>query len=231
MNHLLKLLPIIAVAAVIFFNRDGVKKNFDVVGKVQAAATSNVELEAIADAVSMEFLESEKLPLQNFSAFLKEHMMEGKGQSKRDLSADMWGTPYAIARLKDGFEIRSAGPDKAWETDDDLKHFRTLKGLPAMDAEMASAPKAKASAPPPAMVRTPAAPTQTAEETLRKVIASQRARAEAGYATSQYDLGMRYLTGDGVELNLAEGRKWIEKAAGNGHSLAIQKLNQLNAGK
>ena len=45
------------------------------------------------------------------------------------------------------------------------------------------------------------------------------------YVTSH--LGIRYLNGDGVEKNTDTAKKWLEKAAKNGHSGARKKLQEL----
>ena len=41
--------------------------------------------------------------------------------------------------------------------------------------------------------------------------------ARQGHASAQYSLGILFLTGSGVELNDAEARKWIARAAAQGH--------------
>ena len=40
-----------------------------------------------------------------------------------------------------------------------------------------------------------------------------RASAEAGHAASQYDLGLMYYLGEGVERNFREAFKWFVEAA------------------
>jgi hypothetical protein len=49
-------------------------------------------------------------------------------------------------------------------------------------------------------------------------------RAEKGSPSAQYDLGMRYLKGDGVQQDEEIGRSWLEKAARQGDNLAYEKL-------
>jgi TPR repeat protein len=65
-------------------------------------------------------------------------------------------------------------------------------------------------------------------ELLKKTIEFQKRRAGEGSATSQYDLGMRYLKGDGVEKNLEEARKWLELSAKGGNNQAKAKLEELD---
>jgi hypothetical protein len=61
----------------------------------------------------------------------------------------------------------------------------------------------------------------------RKTIEFQKQRAEAGSDTAQYDLAMRYLKGDGLERDAAKARRWLEKSAKSGNTLAAKKLKEL----
>jgi hypothetical protein len=64
-------------------------------------------------------------------------------------------------------------------------------------------------------------------DTDKKRLEFQTKKAEAGADYAQYDLGIRYLNGDGVEKNTDTAKKWLEKAAKNGHSGARKKLQEL----
>lgn len=66
------------------------------------------------------------------------------------------------------------------------------------------------------------------EEARKKAIEFQKKRAEEGSATAQYDLGMRYLNGDGVERSAEMAKKWIDLAAKQDHTQAKQQLELLN---
>ncbi len=81
-------------------------------------------------------------------------------------------------------------------------------------------------APPP-----PADPEKAKQETLKKTIEFEKKNAEKGSAWAQYSLGVRHLTGDGVEKDEAAARKWLEAAAKNNDSRAKQKLEELNEKK
>ncbi len=65
------------------------------------------------------------------------------------------------------------------------------------------------------------------EELTKRTVEFQKKRAEAGSPSAQYDLGVRYITGDGVEKNLVTARKWITAASTNGHFYASKKLAEL----
>lgn len=51
--------------------------------------------------------------------------------------------------------------------------------------------------------------------------------AVAGNATAQELLGLRYIDGDGVPMNEAEGAKWLERAASQGEAIAAYRLGTL----
>jgi TPR repeat protein len=82
---------------------------------------------------------------------------------------------------------------------------------------------------PRAVVIVPERPKTKAElEALdRRTLAFQRAQAEKGSATAQYDLGKRYLTGKGVEKDLETARHWFKLSADNGNIMSAAKLAEL----
>lgn len=83
----------------------------------------------------------------------------------------------------------------------------------------------------PASPVTNVVPAKTKEqkaELVRKTVEFQKKRAEAGAPTAQYDLAMRYLTGDGVEKDPKLARKWLQTASTNGNNQAVKKLAELD---
>lgn len=64
----------------------------------------------------------------------------------------------------------------------------------------------------------------------QRLLAFQRKRAEGGSASAQYELGVRYLTGKGVEVSPSEARKWLAASAKQDYSAAQRKLKDLDAG-
>ena len=242
MSALLKLLPVAAAAGVAVMNADALKKSLNVIGKVHVAATSGVEMQGIAEAVAMDFIETKDLPVENFGAFLKENLREKGGKETRDKSKDPWGTEYRLTVNveKNGFTVLSAGPDKTWKTDDDLGYFYSLTGLAgknAISADLASraqkagaasgststaggntAATAKAGVATAKTSYTVAKPQPPSDETLRKNLESLTKRAEAGDAKASYDLAVKYIKGDGVERNLEKAKELLEKAAYNADS-------------
>lgn len=60
-----------------------------------------------------------------------------------------------------------------------------------------------------------------------KVLAYQSQQASNGSPSFQLILGKRYLTGDGVETNLALARHWLQSACTNGEPQATNLLTQI----
>lgn len=91
-------------------------------------------------------------------------------------------------------------------------------------------PAAVAPAPRPIIVNTNVIAQKTKaqkDEMMRKTIEFQKKQAEAGAPTAQYDLGTRYLKGDGVEKDLELAKKWLNASATNGNAQAAKKLLEL----
>ncbi len=66
------------------------------------------------------------------------------------------------------------------------------------------------------------------EEVVRKTVEFQKKRADEGSPAAQYDLGMRYIKGDGVERDEEAGLKWLDKSAKNGSNQAVKKLKEFD---
>ncbi|MSU37316.1 MAG: hypothetical protein EXS36_19910 [Pedosphaera sp.] len=92
-------------------------------------------------------------------------------------------------------------------------------------------PAASAQAAPPLAVAKPVDKAKVAaekEEAKQRLVAYQKDRAEQGSARSQYDVGLRYLTGDGVGQDVKVGREWLKKSAAQNNDDAVAKLKELD---
>ena len=81
-------------------------------------------------------------------------------------------------------------------------------------------------APPP-----PADAEKAKQETLRKTIEFQKKRAAEGSPSAQYELGLRYLNGDGLDKDEGAGMKLLEESAKQDYTLAKRKLEELKEKK
>lgn len=92
---------------------------------------------------------------------------------------------------------------------------------PAQPGQPAAAPAAPAKPVDPAVLKA------DKDEAAKKLVAYQKERAEAGSESCQLALGVRYMTGDGVERDLALSRKWLEASAKQGNDQAPKRLEEL----
>ncbi len=90
-------------------------------------------------------------------------------------------------------------------------------------------------APAPGSVATPApvavpAPVRPVDpERDQRILNFQRQNAASGNPSAQYDLGMRYLRGNGVEQDDVQAMEWLKLASQNGDSRAKKELAALQA--
>ena len=73
----------------------------------------------------------------------------------------------------------------------------------------------------------PADAEKAKQENLRKTIEFQKKRAAEGSPSAQYELGLRYLRGDGVDKDETAGMKLLEQSARQDYTLAKKKLEEL----
>ena len=67
------------------------------------------------------------------------------------------------------------------------------------------------------------------KEEERKEFKARMERAKDGSKTAQYDVGMKYLSGLGVEPDRAKAREWLEKSAAQNYASAFNGLGELDA--
>lgn len=64
-------------------------------------------------------------------------------------------------------------------------------------------------------------------ERQQRIVDFQRQKAISGNPTSQYDLGMRYLKGDGVEQDREQALRWLKMANQGGNNRAAKQLEMI----
>ena|SRR5437867_8760840 len=97
---------------------------------------------------------------------------------------------------------------------------------PASPAAVPATTNAAVPAPPP-----PADAEKAKQENVRKTIEFQKKRAAEGSPSAQYELGLRYLLGDGVDKDETAGMKLLEQSAAQDYTLAKRKLEELREKK
>lgn len=107
------------------------------------------------------------------------------------------------------------------------KRIAPLTTPPAPRAVPGTGGAAAAAGVAPSAPANPAVVAAQKSQTDKNLIDYQKKRAEAGSDNAQYELGLRYLTGNGVELDEKLGREWLAKSAKNGNLQAAKKLKEL----
>lgn len=252
MSILTKLLPLAALGVVGAMNSDVLKENIDLISKAKSAATSGIEMRGIADAVAAEYSETGRLPLGNFSQFMKDNLEEKGGGTSRDRSRDMWETHYRIVVdvQNNGFEIWSAGPDKFWTNEDDLRYVYDLTGLGGkkaieasqyaqwnalamaykrQNAAQAAAKEAGEPIDGAGAAKASVAPQKSASsskalEREKKRLEWQLSRAESGSASAKMQLAERFMKGDNlVEKDLHKAKDYLEQSLNGIESSLLRK--------
>lgn len=90
-------------------------------------------------------------------------------------------------------------------------------------------PQPGAAAAPAAVTATPVPARPADPDREQRIINFQRQNAASGNPSAQYDLGMRYLRGNGVEQDDAQAAEWLKLAAQNGNGRAKKELAALQA--
>ncbi|MDA7916284.1 SEL1-like repeat protein [Verrucomicrobia bacterium] len=234
MSAIMKLLPVAAAGVAGVAGFSGLNDNVGIIDRVTVAAVEGIEMPGIAEAVAAHYIEFEKLPIGDFSEFLKQNMRETKGGSTRDKTSDPWETPYIMTTGGRGFKIHCAGPDKEWKTEDDMEHSYDLAALGGSTSQPyaeSGSRKGKESSQKPQRKKPtnkglkPDRPSK--KETDKKVVEHQIQRAADGSASAQYDLAMRHLTGDGVDFNIDKAMNLLRESAGQDYTKSTKKLEQL----
>ena len=93
----------------------------DLIYKTQTVAVQ-FECNEIVKLLVLEQIGGEKLPSQDtFADYLRKNMrVPSQSGNTRDLSRDQWGTPYQVDYSDYSIKVSSAGPDKVFETSDDV---------------------------------------------------------------------------------------------------------------
>jgi hypothetical protein len=101
-------------------------------------------------------------------------------------------------------------------------------GVPASRDELTAAEKKRAEAEESARLKAREEARQAAArrklDTDLRVLAFQKLQATNGVGYAQYELGLRYLNGDGLPKNLELARHWLTRAATNGFPQAVTQL-------
>lgn len=125
-----KILPLALILLLTAVGVPLVKRQMDTLYTGFRRKATLTEMQHMADAIQTFYLDRDRLPKCNEQSRtcpeLVQLLHRYLQSKKKNLTADIWGTPYGYAPLLEnggetGFLLKSAGPDKKWETRDDIE--------------------------------------------------------------------------------------------------------------
>ena len=111
---------------VIYANVDLINTVSGLLDCVGSETAAKLEMGRLAGIVRDYYRKKRVLPVRNLKKVIAAHVGEGNEQTLADFIRDPWGTSYRLHPREQGFYVISAGPDKKWHTEDDIKHYQTM---------------------------------------------------------------------------------------------------------
>ena len=118
----MKALPAVAMVTGGVANQDEIKAQVDKFTNIAKEVAVQQELDSISKMIYIDRLDDDiemPKPGDEFEEYVRKNMKTKRGVD-RDTSLDFWDNPYELEVDKEGFTVRSAGPDGRYENKDDL---------------------------------------------------------------------------------------------------------------
>ena len=118
----MKALPAVAMVTGGVANQDEIKAHVDKFTNIAKEVAVQQEIDGISKMLYIDRLDDDiKMPKpgSEFETYVRKNMKTKRGVD-RDTALDFWDNPYELEVDKDGFTVRSAGPDGRYENKDDL---------------------------------------------------------------------------------------------------------------
>jgi hypothetical protein len=114
-------MPLVAFVGGGYATNDDVKAKIDKIIGYTKVVSVQYEVNNIAKMVYLDTLDGTQPVAGEFTAYVKKNMKNKVGQT-RDTTKDFWGTLYKLQYFpgENKFVVSSAGPDKAFGSDDDI---------------------------------------------------------------------------------------------------------------
>ncbi len=116
-----KLMPLVTVVGGVGASSPKVKTQLEKLFNTAKVVSVQTEVNNIAQMVYLDSLEDQIIKPAEFADYLRKNMRV-KGKLQRDTSLDFWETPYGLAYDEKNrrLYVLSAGPDKKYNSDDDI---------------------------------------------------------------------------------------------------------------
>lgn len=119
MTELLKLIPVAALATAGVKGKDNISAQFQKIIGVTEVAVTQHELNDLAKMIYLDAIGETRILPEQLVEYCRKNLLTKPGQ-ERDTSLDRWGTTYRLTYSGKSFKVQSAGPDKVFDSSDDI---------------------------------------------------------------------------------------------------------------
>ncbi len=114
-------MPLVTVAGGAAASSPNIKAQLEKMLSTTKVVAVQSEVNDIAKMVYLEIIDDNPVKPAEFADYLRKNMRV-KGKSTRDTALDIWDTPYGLAYDEKNHRVYviSAGPDKKYNTEDDV---------------------------------------------------------------------------------------------------------------
>ncbi|OGV63173.1 MAG: hypothetical protein A3K19_01055 [Lentisphaerae bacterium RIFOXYB12_FULL_65_16] len=102
----------------------------DLLRNINAEMETKGQMEVVARAVQENYATTGKFPgtSQQLETIVQKYLAQRHKEASFATAVDRWGTRYQLVPRKGSFDVVSAGPDRQWNTADDISLVRFLGG-------------------------------------------------------------------------------------------------------
>lgn len=120
-DQIAKIIPLVTVAGGTAVSSPQIKSQIQKLLTATTVVATQQEVNDLAKIVYLDVIGENRPKPEDFQSYVRKNML-AKNNSPRDTSQDMWGTPYGLAYDEKNavLYVISAGPDKAYNTTDDI---------------------------------------------------------------------------------------------------------------
>ena len=120
MIDILKLVPIATLATAGVAGKNGISAQYKKMLSATEIAVTQQELNDLAKMIYLDHIGDTYVAESQFPDYCRKNLLTKVGNT-RDTSLDRWGTYYRICYSPGNFKVQSAGPDKVFDTEDDIQ--------------------------------------------------------------------------------------------------------------
>jgi hypothetical protein len=107
----------------VWHSRGAIQARVEKIGELKRTMVVQTEMGHILNQLKLNAIQDDSFRVGDLSNFIRTHLRT----PGRDASLDPWGTPYHIKQIGSRILLLSAGPDRQWNTADDIQESIDLQ--------------------------------------------------------------------------------------------------------